>query len=66
MVLAPGGEFGGDEFGAVVDADLAGQWTAFLELFEHADDALGGQRGVHFDGEDLADAFVEDVERAEA
>jgi hypothetical protein len=61
VVVAPGGEFGGDEFGAVVDADLAGQRAAFLELFEHADDALGGQRGVDLDGEDLTDALVEDV-----
>jgi hypothetical protein len=30
-------------------------------LFEHADDALGGQRGVDLDGEDLTDALVEDV-----
>ena len=38
VFLAPGNGFGREQFGAVVDPDLVWQGTAFLELFEHADD----------------------------
>src|SRR5690554_561048 len=64
VALAPGDELGGDEFRAVVDADLLWQGMAFLELFEEADDTFGRERGFHFGG--LAHTLVEDVEGAEA
>lgn len=63
VTVAPGNEFVGDELGAVVDADLLGPRPAFPDLVEHADDPLGGQRGVDLNGKDFAHAFVDDVER---
>lgn len=66
VLFTPGDELGGDELGSVVDPDLSGQRMAVLELFEQPDDALGRQRGVDLDGQGLAHAFVEDVERAVA
>ena len=62
MGVTPCLEFGGNEFWAVVDADLSGQLPTVFELFEHADDAGCGQRGIDFDGEHFAGAFIEDVE----
>ena len=66
MVVAPSDELGRDEFGDIVDTDLARQRAAFLELLEHPDDSLGRQRGVHFDGKGFAHSFVDHIERSEA
>lgn len=66
VVVAPSDELGRDEFGAIVDPNLARQRAAFLELLKYPDDSLGRQRGVHFDGKGFAHSFVDHVERSEA
>jgi hypothetical protein len=43
VVVAPSDELGRDEFGAIVDPDLARQRAAFLELLKNPDDSLGRQ-----------------------
>lgn len=64
--LAPGDEFGRNEFGTVVDADLERKRTAFAKLVENPDDPLGWQRAVDLDGQGLAHPLVEDIEGPEA
>jgi hypothetical protein len=66
MVVAPSDELGRDEFGAIVDPNLAWQRAAFPELLKHSDDSIGRQRGVHFDGKGFAHSFVDHIERSEA
>lgn len=66
MVVAPSDELGRDEFGAIVDPNLAWQGAAFLELLKHSDDSIGRQRGVHFDGKGFAHSIVDHIERSEA
>lgn len=63
--LAPVDEGLGDQFRTVVAADRFGHTTPRSELLEHTHDAFGRNRGVDLDGQRLAHAFVEHVERAE-
>ena len=65
-VLTPGHKPVGDQLWAIVEANRLRPSPPGHHLFQDAHHSLCGQRRIHFDGQALPHAFIENIERAES